>query len=1259
MANCSKHKNPLINNGTSQIQRFLPGLDKNRYALVDEKEFADWIVFANEFAAYINYYNSSNKISGNWQAFFSSDISAQFGLIAIQDIERYRIEIKERLDYIRNDDHEDSLESIKIKLNELFSAILTLSKALDDSILKLPEKASLKSTLQNLVKTKLAPALNKLIAYHEAADNVPLKYLNHSTLSSWKILNKPLTDASQIINNSGLSKIWFDDSIYTDWNAYVTDIAPDESIFNNPLTAFTDVFLSIEHAANHNLFTGVFDTYLSIYTKIIQEAEAELLKTLESYDEHTPHYALFLSFLMLFRFTQTHINTITQRHLDFYYKEVLRLQPRAAEANKVHVLGELAKQVDSYLLKQGTLLKAGKDSLKKDVNYQLDADSVFNKAKVAQLKTFYIAAVDDSIKEPGTSTVKQNNTGRVFASPATNTDDGIEAKLTSANKEWQPYVHKVYKEAELESISMPKAQLGFALASHYLYLTEGERKVFVKLVLNNNSALEGKHIECYLTAEKEWYKVESPTISTLGKQIIQGNTDCVEISFILPGSAPAIVNYNAAKHGGTFNVALPILKIYLVNDDASIYEYDALKDITITKTEIRVEVGMDSTYSQKGLKNLQLSNDFGVLDASKPFMPFGSQPKKDAGFVIGSKEIICKKNVSVQVSLEWAELPDSASVIKYEKNSSGTETPSCLPQMLSGGRWLSHAENGTIASSAALFNGVSKQIQLFPYGQDIPYDVLVNYADAYENLNSSTANGFIRLSLNSSFGHNEYLRDFAQYIMEKSPGIADTITVEPLEPYTPKIKSIYASYYAYSLSDLMATSAAGFDSREIRFFHIYPFGDGEQHNYLNSSGNVYLLPQFKHQIKSEIIPHIGEFYIGIENLNPGEAVNILFQLMEGTTNPKIVKPKDQHIYWAFLSQNKWIEFDSSDYSDNTLQLVQSGIISFAIPAEATTENTILPSGYIWLRAAVSEAVEAVCDLISVDAQAAVATFVNNENADDFLNTALPAGTVAKLRIPDASVKKITQPYSSFGGRPKENDDHFYIRVSERLRHKARAITVWDYEHLVLEAFPEIYKVKCLNHTQIEDGIYHEVKPGHVSIITIPSQQNHNDANPLKPFTQQSTLTNIENFLRKRISCFVNLHACQPQFEEVRLEFNLKLFDQYKDFTFYAEKLKEEITQFLSPWAYGNPSTIDFGGKIYKSVLINFIEERYYVDFITDVFMYVKVDDTTNASGDMEEISASTARSILVSAPASMHTIDPVTVTVNNAIENCVDKNNVK
>ncbi|NTV82961.1 MAG: hypothetical protein HGA23_01495, partial [Bacteroidales bacterium] len=485
MSDCSENKNPLQHNGTSQAQRLLPGLDKSKYALADEKKYADWIVFAGEYARYIKYYSTDHVFTKNWQDFFSKDISAQLGVVAIQDIERYRTEIKERLDFIRDDSNNSSPDAVKLNLNELFSAILTLSKALDETFTSLSSETRLKATMLNLIKTKLAPALKTFIAYHNAAEDHG--YLNHSSLSNWKILNKALTDADVIINTEELGNSWLYDTDKLDWKDYVGTIPPagDDSIFKDPLngvSGFANDYKSMAHAANHNLFTGIFDTFLSTITRIIRDAESELIKTLENYDAHPAHYALFLSFLKLFRFAQDHINTITQRHLDFYYKEVLKLQPRAAEANQVHVLGELAKQVDEYLLAAGTTLKAGKDSLGKDVVYTLDTDAVFNKAKVAQLKAFYKGSSDDSVFDPVTKAEKQNNAGRVFASPVANSDDGLGAELTSASKEWHPYVHKVYADATLQSISMPKAQLGFALASHYLYLTEGERKVSIRLV---------------------------------------------------------------------------------------------------------------------------------------------------------------------------------------------------------------------------------------------------------------------------------------------------------------------------------------------------------------------------------------------------------------------------------------------------------------------------------------------------------------------------------------------------------------------------------------------------------------------------------------------------------------------------------------------------------------------------------------------------------------------------------------------------------
>jgi hypothetical protein len=1239
MSDCSEHKNPLQHNGTSQSQRLLTGMDKNNYALADEKDYADWIVFASEFSGYLNYYDLENKPATDWKAFFSNDISAQIGLIAVQNIKHYRHEVKERFEFIRDDENKTAVETIKLKFNELFSAIFTLSKAFDLSRERLPDNAVLKTSLLNLIQVKLAPALKNLISYYIAAKNKG--YLNTSAMSDWKILNLNIHDAGGIIYETGLSSIWLNNTDRLTWGEYVSSIPEDDSIFNHPVTGYTKFYPSAEHAANHNLFTGIFDTYLSVFTRIISEAEKELTGTLGNYNLHTPHYALFLSFLKLFKTARNHINTITQRHLDFYYREVLKLQPHAAEANKVHILTELTKQTDNYLLPAGTALKAGKDSLKKDVFYTADADSVINKAKATSFKSVYIGNSADSVYYPGTTNIRQNNSGRIFASPVANSADGLGAELTSENKEWQPFVSKVYKDAVLDSIAMTMAQIGFAVASHYLYLTEGERKVYLRLITNPHGVLDGKRIECWLTTEKEWYKVDSPVISSASRYFSDGMTPCTEISFTIPGSVPAICNYNAGVHGGNFGCTLPVLKIYLINDDSSVFEYDILKNTIVTKTEVRVEVGMGSTYNQKGLKNLVLSNDSGPVDASKPFLPFGSQPKKDAGFIIGHKEIFSKKNTTIRLNVEWAEIPSSESSIKYETNNDeNTSKPSVKLQFEGEGIWKSHSDDSGIASDVEIFNGLLSKLQVLTSGQKIPDMAIFGYQDDYTIHGSSTVNGFMRLSLKSSFGHSKYLSDLSLYYAEKNlPAAQQSIKIKPTEPYTPKIKSLYAGYSACSVTNL--TSKSGFSGREVRFYHIYPFGEGEQHAQLNQSSEVYLLPQFSSSEAGIPVSHAGEFFIGIEALEPGGSVSMLFQVLEGTSDPTVIKPEN-HILWSFLGNNQWIDFKKEEFSDSTLDLVQSGIISFAIPRQATTENSILPSGQIWIRAAVTKAAEAVCKLLSVSTQASVATFSDQDNAGDFLDNPLGAGTISKLKNPDAAVKKITQPYPSFGGRQNENDEHFYIRVSERLRHKARGITVWDYEHLVLEAFPEIYKVKCLNHTHIGNGVYNELKPGHVSIITIPMLQNRNDTNPLKPYTQQSTLTRIEKFLSNRISCFVNLHTGQPQFEEVRLEFSLKLQEAYKDFKFYSDLLKEEITRFLSPWAFGDPNSIDFGGKVYKSVLINFIEERYYVDFITDVYMYVKTDDKTAESSDRDVITASTARSILVSATATKHVIHPIT-----------------
>jgi hypothetical protein len=201
---------------------------------------------------------------------------------------------------------------------------------------------------------------------------------------------------------------------------------------------------------------------------------------------------------------------------------------------------------------------------------------------------------------------------------------------------------------------------------------------------------------------------------------------------------------------------------------------------------------------------------------------------------------------------------------------------------------------------------------------------------------------------------------------------------------------------------------------------------------------------------------------------------------------------------------------------------------------------------------------------------------------------------------------------------------------------------------VLEAFPQIYKVKCLNHTHYELGTYKELAPGHVTIVTIPNQLFQNLRNPLEPYTSLGLLDEIKAFLEKRLSCFVKLHVKNPEFEKVNVAFKVRFYDGF-DETFYTNKLQEAITRFLSPWAFAGGGSPSFGGKIYKSVLINFVEEQPYVDYVTDFQLF----HDKAGKADNEEVEGSKAISILVSAPSKNHLITPITLAeIQNSAEKC-------
>jgi hypothetical protein len=157
----------------------------------------------------------------------------------------------------------------------------------------------------------------------------------------------------------------------------------------------------------------------------------------------------------------------------------------------------------------------------------------------------------------------------------------------------------------------------------------------------------------------------------------------------------------------------------------------------------------------------------------------------------------------------------------------------------------------------------------------------------------------------------------------------------------------------------------------------------------------------------------------------------------------------------------------------------------------------------------------------------------------------------------------------------------------------------------------------------------------VTIVPVPWTRDVNWRDPLRPYADQALLIAVEKFLKPRISPFARLEVQNPKFEEVQASFKVRFPPEIADISFSREELNSALVEFLTPWSRAGGGDIMFGGKLWKSSLIDFVEERPEVDFVTDFQLYHKPDadagDARWTPVDVELIEATTARSILVSA----------------------------
>ncbi|MEO5564317.1 MAG: hypothetical protein ABIR18_12805, partial [Chitinophagaceae bacterium] len=1344
------------------------------YVNIDDRSIGDLLVFAKRYAAQIRFYDipgsdidpNEDKTKVSWREFFRRDMAvviASIGVIDAKQIKSNYEELRTKLDQ-RPD---DSLFA------ELFSPIIGIAARIDKWYSLAIPANPLYTDLDLAIASNLKEQIRKIRAYEKGFLSVD----PHSPLN---------LDYSAIVNQ----ELWgLDDHVNADSSIYEGDNTEDK----------------IRYGALY--VDDVFNSFYGFITHLIDISDSYLQYALEQYPAHQPHMALFIAFLRLFKEAQNQMNGLTERMLNFYYRDVLQLTEKPSVPDRAYVVFELAKDVLAYDITLGTSLKAGKDALGKEQVYKTSTDIVVNEAKVKELKTIFIDKTSGAV--PAIQAI--------YARPIAKSADGFGEKFTDPSGKWPTFGKGTPRPGDIKNICQAidqytelanrkdQAQIGFAIASPQLVLQGGNRLIKCNMT-GFNQLIKENAISILFTAEEGWMSIDKQDERVLNilddgefnKQIVlekcyffdKENT----LYIFLPIAEKGIVAFDPELHKEySFATPYPVMQLMLgpgITTDA-----DKFNKLQCDSFSIEVQVGsinpmqdsnadlfMDVNPNMDGLTTLNILNDDGPVAIDKPFDPFTAFPQQGSSFSIGTDEIFNKPVDQLTINIELVTPTDNKNnqMVLFMRRASIRRGFFSINVVARGRRndLFRKDESNLSFTLDEMTQNVLLERNKELLNERLP--ILYN-----EELTNKTYKGFITIKTllpiqnidNTDKNLFEIMQELARLLKIRKVSLSYHSALNKLESTTDQFFHVYpfgvvetylgADATEIGLGEIRRSLARTAPRKPSPFINKPKFQELDKgKDYQLVEAKQKLLPQFtylspytkynngsidvpryrrllnnaKIDWKDAIVPRMieasglkekaegdinqyfgnlqeeGILFIGLEKLKPLQTISLLFQFAEGSAEDEDNDPPP--IHWSYLVNNEWRPLkDENLVSDGTEGFRATGIIKIDVPADATDHNTIITDGLIWFCASVTEFSNRIPMLVDVVAQAVEVKFEDNDNAQSHFDTALKAGSISKLSVGVAEVEKVNQPFASFDGKHKEIGKEFYTRVSERLRHKGRAITAWDYEHLILDRFPGIYKVKCITHTDpncfcrhpleitpdvpvqecgIEktdlrfegrnlpaesqallnrigviiqqndhcrlsiafvenalskdrlklivdtlkvdenrleqksvaaaddsiitlDGIKEEPKtpeekccgpqvaPGHVLIIPIADLKNRNAVNPLQPKTSRRTILEIENYIKTRTSPFVKVHVRNPLYEQVLVYFKVKFFPGV-DKGFHLKKLNEEIVHYLTPWAFDANAEVKFGQKVYASSVINFIEERPYVDFITDFLMFVCRDE---------------------------------------------------
>jgi hypothetical protein len=305
---------------------------------------------------------------------------------------------------------------------------------------------------------------------------------------------------------------------------------------------------------------------------------------------------------------------------------------------------------------------------------------------------------------------------------------------------------------------------------------------------------------------------------------------------------------------------------------------------------------------------------------------------------------------------------------------------------------------------------------------------------------------------------------------------------------------------------------------------------------------------------------IGSLYLGFSPAGAMPTLRLYVQLGQPAPDAPAAPP----ISWDALVENRWTALEIAPGSDATVGLQRSGIISLPLPPGEAGVTSVLPGELRWFRAAVHRDVDAFprTSVILPHALKAVRQIPESDAGDP--GCAVAAGSIGALVKPIKGVGPVLQPSASFGGRSPESERALYTRISERLRHKDRAIQIWDYERLVLERFPDIAMVRVVPARRPRPNDPKSAGPGHVRVVVVPGRTYPGVTDVTAPTATSETLAAIARMLKAAAGPFVTLHVLNPTYLRLKVDAVVQWRDGVEAAS-GAGRLNASLIEYLSPW----------------------------------------------------------------------------------------------